>query len=46
MHPLVLLALAAVVIAIVLNLPAIGPAGFAAIAVIVAAFFVPWLQPE
>lgn len=46
MHPLALLILLAVAIAIIAHLPVLGPAGFAMLAIIVSAFVVPWTQPE
>lgn len=46
MSPVVLVILLAILIAIIGSLPVTGAWGFAAMAIIVAALFVPWTQPE
>ena len=46
MSPVVAVLLLTVLVALIGSLPATGAWGFAAIAIIVAALFVPWTQPE
>lgn len=46
MYPVVAVLLLTVLVALIGSLPATGPWGFAAIAIIVAALVVPWTQAE